>query len=144
MKKSYPGYKSVCNGCGLCCLSVPCAVADQFGLWRNGECRALQELPDGYVCKVITNPRSVSVRLNKIPKQDRLNAIGSLGICDHRAAWSLDDVYQLLNERNAADEIFKFDGDTYPRVCILHLDDGKYFCIQYRADQELEMERLIA
>ena len=140
----YPGYKEPCNGCGLCCSTVPCAISSQFGLWKDGRCKALQQLPDRMICKVISNPRSVSIRLSKWTKQQRMDAIGSLGICDHRAAWSEEDAKALLAERNAVDELFGTEENTYPRACVLHLENGKYFCMQHSQGGDVEIERLIA
>lgn len=139
----YPGYKNPCNGCGLCCLTVPCAISDQFGLWKDGKCKALRFSAGRYWCDVINNPRRVSVRLAKISKEDRLNAIGSIGICDHRAAWSVDEGKDLLKARNAADEFFNNPDNSYPRAVIVHLKDKKLFLLQKREGSEIEEEELV-
>lgn len=138
----YPGYKSACNGCGLCCLTVPCVVSSQFGLWKPQKgCRALRYAAGRYWCDAIVNPRRVSVRLAKIPRRVRETAIGKVGICDHRAAWSLEDAKALLAERSALDEQ-RGAGDTYPRAAIAHVD-GRVLCVYQDAEgEEVEVEEV--
>lgn len=81
---AYPGYASPCNGCGQCCLDRPCPVAQQFGLWRDGACRALAFRAGRYWCDVAARPERVATELRKIPKPERLDALGIVGRCDAR------------------------------------------------------------
>lgn len=125
----YPGYKSECNGCGVCCLSVPCAVSHQFNMWRKGRCIALHFDGKKYVCNVISDPKSLSriYDFSNIPVEERLSAIGSIGKCDHRAAWSEEEAKELLDQRNLWDEITQNPNETYPRACVLHDGNGKKY-----------------
>lgn len=139
----YPGYKQPCNGCGLCCLTVPCALSHKFGLWRYRKgCRALRYAAGKYWCDAVTNPRRISLKLAKVPKRDRLMYIGAAGICDHRAAWSIEDARALLKERNAGDELAGYPGDTYPRAAVAHVDGRKYFVTQQTARVEAEVREV--
>lgn len=121
----YPGYKSPCNGCGLCCLTAPCAVSREFGLWRKGKCAALRQAAGRYWCDAIVNPRRVSVELSKIPKAKRIDAIGINTLCDSRHATSKRGALRLLQERNAQDEYFDESQNTYPRAAVWHRRDGR-------------------
>jgi len=134
----YPGYKArECNGCGLCCLTVPCSISAQFGLWRPGKgCRALRFEAGRYWCEAIRNPRGVSVRLARIMKTVRLDCIGVGAGCDHRAAFSIEEALELLATGNLADELAGNTHDSYPRACMLHLESGIYGIFQDAADAE--------
>lgn len=125
---SYPGYRRACNGCGLCCLSSPCAVSQQFKLWIHGRCKALVKLADKYVCGVIRDPQVLDPRLARTPLDERLSAIGVGHGCDHRAAWSVEEALQLLAARNITDDMMGNPNDSYPRACMLHVD-GETHCI---------------
>ncbi len=128
---AYPGYKAPeCNGCGLCCLTVPCEVSVQFKLWKAGKCRALRFAAGRYWCDVISNPRRVSVKLAKIPKDARIDAIGNAKGCDHRAAYSIREAAELLHTRNLADELAGVKYDSYPRSCVFHREDGTSWVIR--------------
>ncbi len=128
---AYPGYKAPeCNGCGLCCLTVPCNVSVQFNLWKDGKCRALRFAAGRYWCDVISNPRRVSVKLAKIPKAKRIDAIGNARGCDHRSADSVTAALAVLNERNLADEQAGVKYNSYPRSCIFHREDGTTWVIR--------------
>lgn len=133
---AYPGYGAACNGCGLCCLTVPCAVSRQYRLWRDGRCRALRYAAGRYWCDVIVNPRRVSVPLSKVPKAARVDAIGTGTSCDHRAAESPDSALELLGRRNVRDELFGAARDTYPRACVVHRDDGTQWVITIVSPEE--------
>lgn len=128
----YPGYKAkACNGCGLCCLSAPCPISNQFNLWQGGRCQALTKTGDSYACMVLINPTAVSFALGRAlsgvdPAQIR-SAIGAGFGCDHRSAWSMDAALELLAQRNLADELFNNPVDTFPRAALLHLKDGRRF-----------------
>lgn len=136
---NYPGYRAKeCNGCGLCCLSAPCSISQQYGLWQRGRCIALvKSLAGRYVCGVLTAPAVISKRLAMIPQKERESAIGMGFGCDHRAAWSIEEAQQLLATRNLADDVFKFEGDSYPRGCALHTPDGRTFLL-YQAAKDRE------
>lgn len=121
----YPGYKArECNGCGLCCLTVPCAIAAQFRLWKAGKCRALRFAAGRYWCDAIINPRRISVALAKHSKAERLDAMGGDTGCDHRSAYTEAAAFDLLAERNLADELAGVKYNSFPRACIYHRDDG--------------------
>lgn len=127
----YPGYKAPeCNGCGLCCLTVPCAVAGQFGLWKNGKCRALRFSIGRYWCDAVLNPRRVSVRLARYSKATIIGHMGAGAGCDHRAAQSIDESFKLLAERNILDELAGVKYDSFPRACIFYRDDGTAWVIR--------------
>lgn len=135
----YPGYKApACNGCGLCCLSAPCSVSQQFSLWQRGRCLALSRTGDSYVCLVLVNPGAVSHQLGRalagVDQAEIRSAIGVGFGCDHRAAWSIDEALELLGQRNIADEVFKNPGDTFPRAAILHMPDGRKFQVYQQSE----------
>lgn len=138
---TYPGYKQPCNGCGLCCLTGPCELSSMLSLWRRGRCRALRYAAGKYWCDAVTNPRRVSLKLSKLTKTDRLSYIGAIGICDYRAAWSIDDAKALLKERNAADEWAEYPGDTYPRGAVAYVDGRTYTVIQWTASDDPQVEQ---
>ena len=137
---TYPGYKSTCNGCGVCCLTAPCAVSRQLNQWQDGKCRALGRDGERYVCKVITEPASIAKWLAKVPLDQRLSAIGSMGKCDHRAAWNEKDAIDLLHQRNIQDELANNPVDSYPRGCVLHNPDGTKVLF-FRKDKYSLIER---
>ena len=127
----YPGYKAPeCNGCGLCCLTVPCAVSGQFGLWKDGRCRALRFAAGRYRCDAIINPRRVSVRLARHKKAIIVGAMGAGEGCDHRAAGSVAGSLESLARRNLLDEIENNKTDTYPRACCYHRPDGTTWVVR--------------
>lgn len=111
---NYPGYKaSACNGCGLCCLTSPCAVSDQAGLWVNGRCKALKYRAGRYWCELAIDAKRVKVALGKM--QDKLRYYLGVGKgCDHRAAWTIEGALALLEE----DCILV--PKHYPRACAYH------------------------
>ena len=49
----YPGFRSPCNGCGLCCAAEPCDVARQFLGATQGPCPALEFEGGRFWCGVI-------------------------------------------------------------------------------------------
>jgi hypothetical protein len=139
---TYPGYRAEkCNGCGLCCLTAPCSISQQFGLWRHGRCIALQSATDGvatrYFCGVLTAPATISKRLAALTQEARDDAIGVGRGCDHRAAWSIQEAVALLQTRNIADDYYKFAGDSYPRGCVLHTPDGRHWLV-YQGEKGAE------
>lgn len=140
---AYPGYKAACNGCGLCCLTVPCVVSSNYGLWKDGRCRALRQVAGRYWCDAVSNPGRVSVKLSKVPKEMRASMVGAIGICDHRAAFTLDEGLELLKVRNVADEYFNNPGDTYPRACVVHENGQKLWVYQSAPDSPPRIEVLI-
>ena len=126
----YPGYKAPeCNGCGLCCLTVPCAVASQFGLWKDGRGRALRFAAGRYWCDAVINPRRVSVRLTKYSKAVIMDAMGAGAGCDYRAARSVAGSLESLAQRNLLDEIENNKTDSYPRACMYHRPDDTSWLI---------------
>lgn len=137
---TYPGYKQPCNGCGLCCLTGPCKLSSMFSLWRRGRCRALRYAAGKYWCDVVTNPRRVSLKLSKLTKVDRLLYIGAIGVCDYRAAWSIDEAKALLKERNVTDEWAGYPGDSYPRGAVAYVDGRIYPVIQWTASDDPQVE----
>lgn len=141
----YPGYKAPeCNGCGLCCLTVPCAVAVQFRLWKDGKCRALRFATGRYWCDAVINPRRVSVRLARHRKSVIRDHIGSSGGCDHRAASSVAGSLESLARRNLLDEIENTESDTYPRSCCYHCQDGTTWAIRInRKDEQATIQQCV-
>lgn len=116
----YPGYKAPkCNGCGLCCLTSPCAVSDQAGLWQKGRCKALKYRAGRYWCELAVDSKMVKVALGKM--QAKLRHYLGLGHgCDHRAAWTIEEALALLKVRNIHDEITGAKKDYYPRGAAYH------------------------
>lgn len=52
-----PKYNSPCNGCGACCLMVPCALATTYlGVTINDACPALEFEESRYWCGLVRNP----------------------------------------------------------------------------------------
>lgn len=51
-----PGHGKPCNGCGLCCMAVPCALSKMvFGV-EQGQCPALVQVQDHvYTCGLTTS-----------------------------------------------------------------------------------------
>lgn len=133
----YPGYKAaVCNGCGLCCKTVACSVSLQFGLWRDGKCRALRFEAGRYWCDAIRNPRRVSVRLASYKKAAIIDAIGAVTGCDSRHATDLDGALKLLAESNLADDIHNSPEPTYPRAASWHKEDGTTWIVMIESPLE--------
>ncbi len=128
---AYPGYRAeACNGCGLCCLTVPCVVSSRLGLWRDGVgCRALSFEAGRYWCDVIRAPERVSTRIRKMPRHTRRALTGTLETaprgCDFRAAWSLSDVFRLL----MGPAIIGGASD-WPRPCVYYHPDGSTYYVQ--------------
>lgn len=123
---AYPGYGSACNGCGACCLACPCKISVTYGLWEMGKgCRALRNVGDRYLCAVVSDPRSVRHPvISGASQASREAAIGTIGICDSRHAWTLEEMRRVLAERNVFDKVNRHPGNTYPRAGVLHNDDG--------------------
>jgi hypothetical protein len=57
-----PKIGEVCNGCGVCCATVPCPVALVFLWQRSGRCRALswQTEAGRYFCGMVSDPAHYS------------------------------------------------------------------------------------
>lgn len=142
---TYPGYKArECNGCGLCCLTVPCPISRQYRLWKNGKCSALVHQAGRYWCKVIIEPRMVSLRFRDLPREEREDAIGIGYGCDHRAAYSIAAALALLEVRNLWDELQGYAEDTYPRAVVFH-NGGRQYMIHLSArEAEPTIEPVIA
>lgn len=132
----YPGYKaSVCNGCGVCCLTGPCGVSEQLGLWKDGKCRSLIFSAGKYRCKMAIDPGMVSTKFKHYDKAAIHRALGAGLGCDHRSAWSVDDALTLLAQRNLYDEVTNNPDDSFPRGCMVHTKDGRCFGLfQFSAD----------
>lgn len=142
----YPGYKAAeCNGCGQCCLTLPCNVSAQFDLWRDGKCRALRFAAGRYWCDALVDPRRVSVALSKKTKAERADALGTGMGCDHRCAPTPDQALALLAERNIADEIAGITEDSYPRGAIFNAEDGAQYVITIASPEHQPiMQQVIA
>ena len=77
-----------CNGCGLCCLMVPCPVADHFLNVSTGSCPAL-EFEDGrYWCGILRNAHKHIPGMSEKPWADEyfremlMETGGWQGVCD--------------------------------------------------------------
>lgn len=65
-----PAYGDPCNGCGLCCIAVPCVLARDFCGAFEGPCPAL-ELDDGrYWCGLLRSPHKYIPGLEGKPWAD--------------------------------------------------------------------------
>lgn len=50
-----PLYGEPCNGCGLCCLAVPCPIAEELLSVSVGSCPALEYEDGRFWCGLIRN-----------------------------------------------------------------------------------------
>ena len=50
-----PAYGDPCNGCGMCCLAVPCVLAEEFIGAKEGPCPALEWDDGRYWCGLLRN-----------------------------------------------------------------------------------------
>lgn len=53
-----PAYGQACNGCGFCCLHTTCALGQELQADRPGPCPALLPAREGFICGLLTRPRS--------------------------------------------------------------------------------------
>lgn len=66
-----PKFGEPCNGCGLCCLSIPCPIArDLIGAFE-APCPALEIDEGRYWCGIIRNPSKHIYGLGQKPWSDQ-------------------------------------------------------------------------
>jgi hypothetical protein len=53
---SKPKFGAACNGCGYCCASEPCMLAQEFLHCENGPCVALETSEGKAICGLVRNP----------------------------------------------------------------------------------------
>ena len=51
-----PAFGSACNGCGYCCSTQPCQLAEEFLRCSEGPCVALEMRDGRTVCGLVRNP----------------------------------------------------------------------------------------
>jgi hypothetical protein len=118
----YPGHGKACNGCGLCCLTSPCELSAQYGLWQNGSCSALVREGSRYVCEALRNPAAVG--LAGVGRKTRERGVDLVGECAHRAAFSLAEVHTLLRKPN------RLTGKPFPVAVTLHAADESKWVVR--------------
>lgn len=61
---SKPDLGEACNGCGVCCLAVPCPLGMVLSRRRRGACRAVQWMPQQrvYRCGAMAGSLDVAQR----------------------------------------------------------------------------------
>lgn len=69
-----PKFGEACNGCGYCCTTEPCMLAQEFLNCRNGPCVALESRDGRTFCGLVRNPLgylySAVHPLEKVPLLD--------------------------------------------------------------------------
>jgi hypothetical protein len=118
----YPGHGKACNGCGLCCLTAPCELSAQYGLWQNGACGALIREDSRYVCEALRNPEALG--LAGVGRKTRERGVELVGECTHRAAFSLAEVQALLRKPN------RMTGKPFPVAVVLHAADKSKWSVR--------------
>lgn len=67
-----PAYGTPCNGCGACCIAIPCVLArDMIGA-VEGPCPALERDADRYWCGLIRAPHKHVPGLSQKPWADEV------------------------------------------------------------------------
>lgn len=51
-----PSFGLPCNGCGLCCIVEPCAIAEEYLGITEGPCPALEWHDDKFRCGMVVRP----------------------------------------------------------------------------------------
>ena len=83
-----PNFGEACNGCGVCCIAVPCSLARDFVGAFEGPCPALEHEDGRYWCGLVRNPHKHMIGIKDKPWGDEvirdiLMASGAFGIgCD--------------------------------------------------------------
>ena len=95
----YPGHDQPCNRCGLCCKTVPCAIARHHGLWREGGCIALKERNGAYDCDVITNSWRYPIAHLSLEQRSKIIGLDEKR-CTFRAAFTAEQADELLAKPN--------------------------------------------
>jgi hypothetical protein len=138
----YPGYGAECNGCGLCCLSLPCCLSLQYSLWQNGKCIALRYDDGRYWCNAISNPERLPAPISDIPLPQRIDAIAADSVCDSRRANSIEGAKEMLGLRNVRDTLSNSPIDTYPRGAVAVVNGKDYAVYKMTAQSEIIVEEL--
>lgn len=55
-KLSKPAFEEPCNGCGYCCTTEPCGLAQEFLHCMTGPCIALETQDGRAICGLVRNP----------------------------------------------------------------------------------------
>lgn len=83
-----PDFGSPCNGCGVCCIAVPCPLARDLCGAFEGPCPALEFDAGRYWCGLIRNPHKHIPGLSEKPWSDEtirelILSSGAFGVgCD--------------------------------------------------------------
>ena len=68
----YPGYGAACNGCGACCIAMPCQLArDHVGV-VEGPCPCLVKHDDRFLCGLVLEPHRYVIGLSEKPFADAI------------------------------------------------------------------------